>query len=119
MSRVLIVEDEPSIAEMLQLVCDLAGADARVAANGRAALDTLMGFMPDLILTDFMMPVMDGCEFVNIMRKDPAFSHVPVIVMTSAPEAAARRCEGETIVAKPIDIDDLLRRLREIAAEAT
>jgi two-component system, OmpR family, response regulator VicR len=114
-SRLLVVDDEPSITDMLEVVCQLAGVEVRCASNGRSALDILDEFVPDLVLTDFMMPIMDGCEFVKAIRQNPARQHVRVIIMTSVPEVAARRCKGESVVAKPIDIDEVLRLLVEIA----
>jgi two-component system, OmpR family, response regulator VicR len=115
-SRLLIVDDEPSITDMLQLVCQLADVEVRCAANGRSALEILNDFAPDLVLTDFMMPVMDGIEFVEAIRRSAALRHLRVIIMTAVPEAAARRCkEDETIIQKPIDVDYLLQVLRDIA----
>jgi two-component system, OmpR family, response regulator VicR len=115
MSRLLIVDDEPSITDMLQVVCQLANVEVRCASNGRSALEILEEFTPDLVLTDFMMPVMNGCEFVQAIRQSATLQHLRVIVMTSVPEAAARQFKGERIVAKPIDIDELLQILSEVA----
>ena len=114
MSRILIVDDEPSIAEMLQIVFRTVEADVRCASNGKLALEVLKEFAPDLILTDFMMPVMDGCEFVDAIRRSADLRLLRVIIMTSVPEAAARRCNHETIIAKPVDVDKLLHILGEI-----
>jgi CheY-like chemotaxis protein len=119
MSRVLIVEDERSISDMLELVCNMAGVETRTAANGRSALAVLESFAPDLILTDFMMPVMDGAEFLQVLRRDPGTARTPVIIMTAAPEVVARRCSGETIVPKPIDLDEMIRTLRQLGPGTT
>jgi two-component system, OmpR family, response regulator VicR len=115
MSRLLIVDDEPSITDMLEAVCRLADVEVRSASNGRSALEILEEFIPDLVLTDFMMPIMNGCEFVKAIRRSATLRHLRVIVMTSVPEAAGRQCGDERIVAKPIDIDELLRILSEVA----
>jgi CheY-like chemotaxis protein len=100
---------------MLEVVCQLAGVEVRCASNGRSALDILEEFVPDLVLTDFMMPVMNGGEFVKAIRQSATLQHLRVIIMTSVPEAAARQCEDERVVAKPVDIDEVLRILNEVA----
>jgi two-component system, OmpR family, response regulator VicR len=117
-SRILIVEDEPSIAEMLQLAFEMVDSEVRCASNGKLALAVLDQFTPDLILTDYMMPVMDGCEFVEVIRRSATLRHVRVIVMTAVPEAAARHCHQETILAKPVDIEMLLHIAGEITPTA-
>ncbi len=107
MRRIPIVDDEPSIAVMRQLVLQTADTEVRCASNGKLALDVLNRFAPDVILTDFMMPGMEGREFIEAVRRTENLRHVRIIVMTSVPEAAARRCSQETILAKPVDVDNL------------
>ncbi len=86
MAKVLIVEDEHSQAEVLTMLFTLEGFDVAVAANGKDALDQLEAVRPDVIVTDFMMPIMNGGEMAKLVRASPPHANVP-IVMTSANEA--------------------------------
>lgn len=79
----LIVDDEHSQAEVLTMLFQLEGFDVEVAANGKQALDRLDGVRPDLIVTDYMMPLMNGGEMAKRVRAMPSYAKIP-IVMTSA-----------------------------------
>ena len=83
MPKVLIVEDEHSQAEVLTMLLRLEGYETDVAVNGQDALDRLDRVKPDLILTDYMMPSMNGGEMAQRVRATAAHSKIP-IVMTSA-----------------------------------
>lgn len=89
---VLIVEDELSIAELLSMALTDAGYRVVLVANGRQALELLnRESLPDLIITDFMMPVLDGVGFIQAMQRSEAQRAIPYIIMSSIPEDAVRR----------------------------
>jgi len=89
---VLIVEDELSIAELLSMALTDAGYRAVAVANGRQALELLnRGPLPDLIITDFMMPVLDGVGLIQAMKQSEAQRAIPYIIMSSIPENAVHR----------------------------
>ncbi|TPG56532.1 response regulator [Sphingomonas glacialis] len=106
MSLVLVVDDEFGIAGLLEDVLQDEGYTVVVASNGRQALDHAMAEKPDLVVTDFMMPVMDGAALVKAMAADPKLADVPVVLMSSMPEeSVAERCSGyTTFVRKPFKI---------------
>ena len=84
---ILIAEDEFGLAEvMAQLLIDR-GYEVEVAVNGSAALAHMEVRLPDLVLVDLMMPILDGPGLVRRMRADPALAQVPVVVMTAMPGA--------------------------------
>jgi CheY-like chemotaxis protein len=85
---ILIVDDEFSVAEVLQSVLADSGHEVVTAVNGRQGLQRLRERRPDLVLLDFMMPIMDGPAMLRAMRQDPAYRDVPAVVMSSLPEAA-------------------------------
>lgn len=85
---ILIVDDEYSIAEVLELALTEAGHEVVTAINGRQGLERLQERRPDLILLDFMMPIMDGAAMLKAIREDPARRDIPVVLMSSLPEAA-------------------------------
>ena len=74
MPRVLLVEDEESAAEMLATLLELEGFHVTLAANGKRAIEVLEEAQPALIITDYMMPMMDGIEMAKAIRAMPAYS---------------------------------------------
>ena len=102
---------------MAQLLM-LEGFRAEAVANGRDALAYLQkGDSPDLILLDLMMPVMDGWEFRRRQRADPAFAHVPVVVLSALDQARAADLGGPAFLKKPLDFDRLLELVRHHCPE--
>src|ERR1700748_2459900 len=85
---ILVVDDGFSVAEVLQSVLADAGHEVVMAVNGRQGLELLGKRRPDLVLLDFMMPIMDGPAMLKAIKADPAYRDVPVVVMSSLPESA-------------------------------
>jgi CheY-like chemotaxis protein len=84
---ILIVDDEFGLAEMLRDMLRESGYEVTLAINGRLALEILSEGRVDLVLTDMMMPVMDGAELAAAMRRDDQHRRTPIIMMTSLPTA--------------------------------
>ena len=89
--NVLIVEDDQAISQMYQLKCELTGILAKVANDGREALDLLTSFTPDIILLDIQMPIMNGAEFLQVFHSKEENKKIPVLILTNtgAEEAPA------------------------------
>ena len=106
MAVVLVVDDEFGIVKLLEEVLTDEGHRVLVAANGQQALGVAARERPSLVLTDFMMPVMDGAALVKAMAADAALAAIPVVMMSSIPEATvARSCSGYVaFVRKPFNI---------------
>ena len=85
---ILIIDDEYSITEVLEAAFSDVGHDVISAMNGGQGLERLRQHPPDLVLLDLMMPIMDGAAMLKIMRADKALRDIPVIIMSSLPEAA-------------------------------
>ena len=100
MASILIVEDEFLIAAAEEAALEAVGHDVTVAVDGRAALAWLQEHTPDLIVTDYMMPRMDGGKLVAAVRADPRLAPIPIIMVTATPR--------ETIGSKGIDVQLLL-----------
>jgi CheY-like chemotaxis protein len=117
---VLIVEDEFAIAELLAVALTDAGLRVLVAPNGRQALEHFREDPPpDLVISDFMMPVLDGAGFIQAMRETESHRDIPFIIMSSIPEAAVRaRIAGyAAFIRKPFRIATMLRLVKSILAE--
>lgn len=112
MATVLIVEDEFAIADLLEMVLIDEGYRVVTAANGRQGLERLAEDpRPDLVISDFMMPVLDGAGLLRAMRESEGGRDIPCIVMSSMPEANVReRIDGfEAFVRKPFDLNALIQ----------
>jgi CheY-like chemotaxis protein len=81
--RILVVEDEADARQVLVSFLEECEAEVRTAANGREALDRLSESVPDLILLDLIMPVMDGMAFLNTVRLEPRWQNIPIAVITA------------------------------------
>jgi two-component system, chemotaxis family, chemotaxis protein CheY len=111
--RILVVDDDESIRQIVRLCLSDEGYDVFEAANGLDALGLLPDCQPDLILLDLRMPVMDGWEFARRYRLGPG-PHVPIVAFIAALNAQ-QECadlDAATVLSKPFDLDDLLTIVR-------
>jgi CheY-like chemotaxis protein len=114
---VLIVEDDADLREMMAQMLSLEGFQAMAVSNGREALEYLHeADVPQVILLDLMMPVMDGWEFRRKQQADPALASVPVIVLSALDQARAGNLDATAFLKKPLDFDHLLALVREHCA---
>jgi len=113
---ILLVDDDPDIRAAVRLALEIEGYTVAVAADGREAWTRLHAEPPPrLILLDIMMPVMDGPEFLRLLRRDHELRAVPVVLVTAfgaTSRAAALAGETQGCLAKPVDLDELI----EVAA---
>jgi CheY-like chemotaxis protein len=111
--RVLVVEDDEGIREALVDLLDSEGFSVTSAIHGADALERLRAAseLPDVILLDLMMPVLDGWAFRAEQRQDPKLSAIPVVVITASRNADLTALAPKAFLKKPIDFDELLRVL--------
>ena len=115
--RVLVVEDDDDIREVMQDVLASEGFRVDVARDGFDALDKLdVGVSPPVILLDMMMPNMDGETFLKIMRDKPGLANAPVIIVSG--NAAARdkalKLHAAACLVKPFELEELLSLVRRL-----
>jgi DNA-binding response OmpR family regulator len=113
--RVLVVEDDEAIAQVLQRSLRMEGYDVKIADDGVVALDLAHAFLPDLVILDLGLPRMDGLEVARTMRET---DDVPILVLT-ARDAVESRVEGldagaDDYLVKPFERQELLARLRAL-----
>ena len=111
MPTVLVADDEFGILLALELVLTEAGYRVVTAGNGKQALELASAEKPDVLLLDWMMPLMDGPSLLAAMQADPALSAIPFIIMSGAPENSLRdRLDGHVgFLHKPFHEDEVLR----------
>ena len=112
--RVLIVEDNPHLARLCKAALRHSGFEAHVAINGLDALDQVRQDIPDVIVLDVAMPIMDGREFFREIQTMPW--RPPVLVMSAwQPHEVCRELGAEASIAKPFEIADLIWQVESLA----
>lgn len=121
--HILLVEDDPSLASLLQIVLDRSGYAVTHVAHGRAALEYLHRKQPRLVISDIMMPDGDGIEVLNFVRQSR--SHPPLIAMSGAIDSRfgnmlkmAGALGATRMLPKPFLPDELLSLVRELVGPA-
>ena len=110
MKTILVVDDELGSAEVLSLILEEEGYRAYCAVNGALALAQAREVVPDLVIVDYMMPLMNGAEFSRELRRDPQFSHTRIILNSGLPEVAIRDHfdSYDAFLRKPFKVETLL-----------
>lgn len=118
MTRIIVAEDSRTQAQKLRLVLESAGFEVEVAGEGQAALEQFRSSHFDLVLSDVMMPRMDGYEATRRIRAQQRFKHLPVIALTAkAMREDRQKCMeagANDYLAKPVDVDRLLSMIRAL-----
>jgi CheY-like chemotaxis protein len=115
---ILVVDDELVIAQLLAEVLSDAGYEVLTATNGRTGLAISRAIHPELVLTDYMLPALDGIRLVHELRRHPATRDVPVVLMSCA-RPGKDELRDVPFLAKPFDLDEVLEIVaRHIASPA-
>jgi CheY-like chemotaxis protein len=115
LKTVLIVDDEFGITDALREILSDEGFHVLVARNGKDGLKRIEERRPDLIVLDYMMPVMDGRETLLALQANPATASIPVILISAMPEASIPTdCMGATFLRKPFRVNRLLSEIRQL-----
>jgi DNA-binding response OmpR family regulator len=112
--RILVVDDDPELRRMLTFALADEGYDVRGVPNGRAALELLEGWLPNVIVLDLMMPDLDGWAFRTEQLATPAVADVPVIVLTAARDVQAQVLGSVAILPKPFNLEQLLETVTDV-----
>ena len=116
MTRILVVEDEATLRLNVLQVLKFEGYEASGAENGKIGLKLAREQLPDLIICDIAMPVLDGFGLVAELRQDPAICAIPIILLTAKAEAPAVQkgiaLGANAYITKPFSLPDLLEQVR-------
>lgn len=108
---VLLVEDDARIRHSLQLALEAEGYNVTVAINGKDALDVLISpEKPCVVLLDMMMPVMNGREFLDIMKEDSELAEIPVIILSAIAEKVIAK-GAAAVIKKPFELTHVLNTI--------
>jgi len=119
--KILIVDDDQSLIELVKAVLENEGYDVETAMRGEECIEKLNGYRPDLLLLDMMMPGMSGREVCEKIRKNPKTKDLKIAFITVAKFSEAGKGVLEKMkvldyITKPFDNDDLVRRVRKMIA---
>jgi CheY-like chemotaxis protein len=113
-TTILIVDDDPGIRSLLRAILENEGYTVFEAVNGEAALAAIASQVPDIVMTDLMMPVMTGAELIVRLRSEARTARIPIVVVSSNPEAV-KSLAVDAIVTKPFNAAKLADRVRAVA----
>jgi DNA-binding response OmpR family regulator len=121
--KILLVDDDTGLTQLLQLVFESRGFGVTLAYNGEEALEVLEKELPEVILLDLMMPDVNGVEVCRQVRANPRMSHIPIIVLTARIgeeiQQEAMDAGATDYLVKPIRPSDLIRRVREVVTRSS
>jgi len=113
MRTILVVDDDSSMRFLLKMLFESAGYEVVEAQHGAAALERLKEARPSLVVTDLMMPVMDGIQLIERLRSDPETQSIPILAMTAQLAEVAE--PADAVQRKPFDPDRFLEIARRLA----
>ena len=113
--RILVVDDDTRLTDLLQLVFESKGFGVTIANNGMQALESLETELPEAILLDLMMPDMSGLEVCQQIRANPRTSNIPIVVLTAKPGMTSKRelleAGATNYLVKPVPLNDLFHHI--------
>lgn len=118
MNTILVVDDEIGNADALAMLFEDEGFRVACAYNGQEALDRVAENHPDVVVMDFMMPVMNGCEAARALRADPHTRNIKILMHSSMSEQNVRTyfADYDAFLRKPCSFDDILAVVRQLLA---
>jgi len=117
-TKIMVVDDEPNIVQTLRDRLEMNEYEVVTAGNGKEGLERFEEEHPDVILLDVIMPIMDGHEMLEALRKRPAGQNVSVIMLTARSQtqdiARANACGIDDYIVKPFDLSELLEKIESV-----
>ncbi len=115
--KILIVDDEPDLCKVLLFILENEGYEVFGAENGQQALDLVKNIVPDLILLDVYLPVINGDDVAKILKKDEKFKHIPVILMSASSLSISERANKshvDSFLIKPFEPEDMIEQIKKL-----
>ena len=118
--RILVVEDDADLVELMRFNLQAAGFSVGTAPDGRQGLKQARSELPDLILLDLMLPELDGFAVCEILRRDPATARIPIFIVTAMsgqlPRFASLEAGADAYITKPFSVKLLIARMEQTLA---
>jgi two-component system response regulator VicR len=122
MTKIMVVDDEPDLVEVVKLILESDGYEVVTASSGQEALDKIEKEMPDLVLLDIIMPRMDGWEVFSRIKSNPKTHGIPVIMLTAKDQRIDKLIGLHVVrvddyITKPFGRAELLERIKRVLQE--
>ena len=121
--KILLVDDDKIMRKLLSLYLSEGGFSVVTAENGLNAMEKLGSDVFDLVMTDLIMPFMDGVEFVKTMKSNPATSHIPIIMLSAVTDGdekeRAIQAGADGYLQKPVTAEEMAAKVRQMLKESS
>jgi len=118
LTKILLIDDEASFCGLVKMNLEISGRfKVLTSRESKGGIKMARETLPDLILLDIMMPVMDGFQLLDILRKDPRTAAIPVIIVSASSQDAVRARAahmGCQYIAKPVNTEDLISKIEDV-----
>jgi len=119
--RAVIIDDDKVTLALLSRALEIAGFSVASASDGQIGLDLVVREAPDLVMTDLLLPRLDGIGLCSAVRRDPRLGHTRIVIMTAlknfALQRQARDCGGDAFLEKPFQPEALVQILKRLFPE--
>ncbi len=123
MAKILVIDDEVQLVQMVQIRLEANGYDIVTAYDGEEGIEKVKSENPDLIILDIMMPKMNGFEACKILKNDPKYSKIPIIFLSAKvqeEDLEIGKAKGaDAFVKKPFETPDLLAKIKELLEKSS
>ena len=123
MAKILVIDDEVQLVEMVQMRLEASGYDVITASNGQVGLEKAKSENPDLILCDVMMPKMDGYKVCGLLKNDARYSKIPLILFTARAQQddheVGEEVGADAYITKPFEPPVLLAKIEELLKKSS
>ena len=116
--KILLVEDEPQLVDMLKLRLEANNYEVAIAYDGKQALEKTQTEQPDLIILDLLLPKLDGYTVCGLLKKDSRHAHIPIVVLTARAQEAdikmGKEVGADEYITKPFEPKVLLEKINNL-----
>ena len=123
MAKILVIDDEVQLVEMVQMRLEAAGYEVVTASDGQEGLDKAKSVEPDLILCDVMMPKMDGYKVCGLLKNDSRYSKIPLILFTARAQQddqdVGDEVGADAYITKPFEPSVLLAKIKKLLEQSS
>jgi len=121
MARILIVDDEPELTDMLKMRLESAGYEVITAVDGQEGLEKAKKEKPDLMILDLMLPKMDGYKVCGLLKNDARYSKIPIIIFTARAQESdvkmGQEVKADAYITKPFEPNKLMSKIKELLGQ--
>ncbi len=113
MKRILVVDDDKDILNILKLILQMNGFEVMVTPNGEEALTKSLTYCPQLVLLDVFLSGSDGRDICNLLKGNPSTKNIPVVIFSAHSnfEDVLKVCDADDFISKPFDISELVEKI--------